>query len=188
MARPSAATKRPVGTPQARSLTRTQNVGNVRRRTRWPGAVPSWEAVSGSGYVDIAAGQSILLRRAIMGRREGIAAIVLVVLAGLLPAACSPPWSTTCTVGYAGNDLNITVEGVGADDACGQLEKQGPAHSTGTPGDVPAGSGYATSPTGTLVCQYTIRGLEYTVRDQGLIKLNGAVACSELSRRAGQTS
>jgi hypothetical protein len=123
-----------------------------------------------------------------MGCREGIGAVVLVVLAGVLPAACSPPWSTTCTVGYAGNDLNITVEGVGADDACGQLQKQGPAHSSGSPGDVPAGSGYDTSPHGTLVCQYTIKGLKYTVRDQGLIKLNGAVACTELSHEAGQGS
>lgn len=120
--------------------------------------------------------------------REGIAAAVLVVLAGALPAACSPPWSTTCTVGYAGSDLNITVEGVGADDACGQLQKQGPNHASGAPGDVPAGSGYLTSPTGTLVCQYTIHGLKYTVRDQGLIKLNGAVACTELSRQTGQGS
>jgi hypothetical protein len=115
--------------------------------------------------------------------RTSLLAAAAGLLGATLPAACTAPWPTTCTVGYADTDLNITAQGVGADDACGKLMKVAPS-SAGSSGDVTPGSGYRTSPSGTLVCRYQVRGVTITVRDQGLLRLAGRAACAALEREA----
>ena len=90
-----------------------------------------------------------------------------VLIAALLPAACANPLTPSCTVGYAGTNLNITVEGNGADATCQELIKQAPGGQNSQ--GINAGGGYRTSNSGTLVCSYRISSLTYTVRDQGAV-------------------
>src|SRR5438105_15681923 len=79
-----------------------------------------------------------------------------------LTAACSNPMNPDCTVGYAGSDLNIEVQGLGADSACQGLIKSAPASSSD---QTPIGSGYERQPGGTLMCRVRLNGPTSTVSD-----------------------
>ncbi len=99
----------------------------------------------------------------------------------LLPVACTNPLPTTCTVGYAGTSLNVTVEGAGADAACQELVKQAPGGQNSQ--GINVGGGYRTNSTGMLVCSYKINNLTYTVRDQGSLMLYGNAVCAYLRQQ-----
>lgn len=88
--------------------------------------------------------------------------------------------TTSCTVGFAGTDLNITVEGGGGGPSCDQaVAKVG--DQTGI------GSAYRTSATGTLMCRYKLPdGLTYTVRDRGALKVYGNAACAALQSKTAE--
>ena len=91
----------------------------------------------------------------------------------LLPAACGNPLATpTCTVGTAGTDLQVTASGTNAQAFCDGFVKSSSGH--GYQVDQPDNSG-------TLMCRYTLSdGTVVTVRDKGLLKLNGNAACDQL--------
>jgi chromosome segregation ATPase len=106
---------------------------------------------------------------------------VAILVTVLLPAACTNPLPTSCTVGYAGTNLNITVEGADADATCKELIKQAPGGHNSQ--DINVGGGYGTNYTGTLVCRYKINTLTYTVRDQGALMLYGNSVCEYLRQQ-----
>ena len=77
-----------------------------------------------------------------------------------------------CTVGAYGTDLNITIKGPYANDACDGFIKgfnQGAAGSS---------TAYRTTESdGTLMCEYNYKGHHVLVRDRGNLKLYGTMAC-----------
>jgi hypothetical protein len=97
--------------------------------------------------------------------------VVAVLLLLLVGAVVVQQFTSSCTVGYAGTDLNITVQGWASGSACDEMIRSS------------AGVGYRADPTGTLVCRYPIDGRTWTVRDQGVFKLYGASACEYLSKQ-----
>ena len=116
--------------------------------------------------------------------------ILLGVIVGV-GAASKPP---DCTVGYSDSNLNIEVSGQGADAACRQFIPAGPgANTDGFPyagldpaTGQPYGTGRVGQPSGDVICRVTLGTLTYTVRDSGLVKLYGSVACENL--RADQSA
>ena len=116
--------------------------------------------------------RGVLIALAILG------GIVLLGGGGLAALRLSPLWPD-CTVGYGGTNLNINVQGLGAAVACQELIKSAPG-GVSSPGQTPLGSGYETSPTGTLICSVSLNRLRYTVRDSGLLMLYGTAFCSYL--------
>jgi hypothetical protein len=106
------------------------------------------------------------------------AAIVVIVVLGL-GVIGGLVWYThqTCTVGYAGTDLQVTAEGQSAPGFCQQFL------------DSNSGHGYAVDQpdqTGTLICRYSLNdGTTVTVRDKGILKLYGAAECQQLAQQAG---
>lgn len=115
------------------------------------------------------------------GRKVAIATVATgAVIASLVLTGCTNGLSTSCTVGYAGTNLNITVEGWGAGKTCQDLMKSAPGGAAAANGQTPLGSGYESSPAGTLMCRYNLSGLTYTVRDSGALNLYGTAACAAL--------
>lgn len=80
----------------------------------------------------------------------------------------------SCTVGLAGAAVSITVAGGSADADCRSIQ--------GTTTD--GGSWYVYAggeePAGAIICQVTLDGDLYTVRDQGSLNLYGSSICSNL--------
>lgn len=116
------------------------------------------------------------MRTAIIGAVAGIAALTVVASAGLASGLVKVnlPWArSTCTVGYAGTDMNVTIEGIGADKECRDL-------STGQDQQVTEMAVYGTNPSGTLICRYAVNDLTYTVRDTGMLKLYGNQECDAI--------
>jgi hypothetical protein len=117
-----------------------------------------------------------------MGRNVALALLLgVTVLFSVLLARCTNGLSTSCTVGYAGTNLNITVEGWGAGNTCQNLMKSAPGGAAAANGQTPLGSGYDSSPGGTLMCRYNLNGLTYTVHDSGALNLYGNAACAALA-------
>lgn len=98
----------------------------------------------------------------------------------ILSSGCTSSLSTDCTVGYAGTNLKITVDGWGAGNACQNLMRSAPGGAAAD-GQTPLGSGYESSPAGTLMCRYDLNGLTYTVHDSGALNLYGNAVCAALS-------
>jgi hypothetical protein len=82
----------------------------------------------------------------------------------------------TCTVQLAGTELQITAEGRDANKSCDDLvAARGPAGPGG------GGSYYRVDkPDGTIMCWTTYQGIKYTVRDKGMLKINGSGVCQAL--------
>lgn len=104
---------------------------------------------------------------------------LLLVGGGVATQVSASPMAFSCTVGYAGTDLNIAISGLGAGAGCQHLIAQAPQ----VDGQAPLGSGYDTSPSGTFMCRYTLDGLTYTVRDSGMLKAYGTSACNYLQQQ-----
>jgi hypothetical protein len=104
-------------------------------------------------------------------------------LAPLLLTACS---GRECFVGVRGTAASITVKGTFPGGACDALIRNPVKYI----GDVAADSKefYAMSdrPAQPVVCEYTIDGEAFVVRDEGMLKVVGNILCSGLGKRADQ--
>ena len=101
-----------------------------------------------------------------------ITIVIAVTVGAARPGGLGALLATTCSVGFAGVDANITYSGNGAEASCAQ--------------EVQAGnSAYRldSQATGTLICRYHWDGLERTVRDQGALKAYGGAICAELDKQ-----
>ena len=129
---------------------------------------------------------------------RNLALVAGVIFGGLilfgLTKAVTQAINPDCTVGYSDSNLNIEVSGQGADAACRQFIPAGPgANTDGFPyagldpaTGQPYGTGRVGQPSGDVICRVTLGTLTYTVRDSGLVKLYGSVACENL--RADQSA
>ncbi len=109
----------------------------------------------------------------------GPVVVVLVLCVLVVGAIAFVNWSAlgidigpTCIVGVTGTAATVTVKGWSADQACSAMR-------AGAQAVTYTYSGNVTNP---VVCQYTIRGQQFTVQDQGLIKLVGGALCLLLER------
>jgi hypothetical protein len=95
-------------------------------------------------------------------------------LFGLFQGVVTP----SCTVGLTGAAVSVSVQGLNAQLQCDSFL------TTTTNG----GSWYmysgGQSPTGAVICQLSLRGDLYTVRDQGSLNIYGSGICSNLINEA----
>lgn len=114
--------------------------------------------------------------------RDWTVLVVVVILVVLVGGAGGIAWYAThqtCTVGYAGTDLQVTAEGLHPHDFC-----QGFKTSNSQGYDVAQ-----PDTTGTLMCRYTLSdGTTVAVRDKGILKLYGTAECQQLAQQAGDQS
>ena len=107
-------------------------------------------------------------------------------MAALLgPLALSGCAGGECYVGVKGTAASVTVKGTFPNDTCKALISN-PAKFVGDIAQDSAKDLYAMSerPTQPQVCEYTIDGRSFIVRDDGMLKVVGNVLCSGLARRA----
>lgn len=101
--------------------------------------------------------------------------------AALLTADCG---SRECYVGVRGTAASITVKGMFPGKTCDALI----ANPVKYVGDLAEDSKdlYAMSerPTQPVVCEYTVDGDAFVVRDDGMLKVVGNILCSGLGKRA----
>ena len=90
-----------------------------------------------------------------------------------------------CYVGVKGTAASVTVKGTFPNDTCKSLIAN-PGKYVGDIAEDSARDMYAMSerPAQPQVCEYTIDGRNFIVRDEGMLKLVGNVLCSGLARRA----
>jgi hypothetical protein len=90
-----------------------------------------------------------------------------------------------CYVGVKGTAASVTVKGAFPNDTCKALIAN-PAKYVGDIAEDSAKDLYAMSerPTQPQVCEYTIDGRNFIVRDEGMLKVVGNVLCSGLAKRA----
>jgi hypothetical protein len=90
-----------------------------------------------------------------------------------------------CYVGVKGTAASVTVKGTFPNDTCKALIAN-PAKYVGDVAEDSAKDLYAMSerPTQPQVCEYTIDGRSFIVRDEGMLKVVGNILCSGLARRA----
>lgn len=90
-----------------------------------------------------------------------------------------------CYVGVKGTAASITVKGTFPGDTCKALIAN-PAKYVGDIAEDSAKDLYAMSerPAQPQVCEYTIDGRNFIVRDEGMLKVVGNILCSGLARRA----
>lgn len=101
----------------------------------------------------------------------GVTTLILSIL--VAPACGAPP---TCSVGRAGTDLQVTASGDNAQAFCNGFI--GSSSGSGYSIDQPDNSG-------TLMCRYTLRdgATVVTVRDKGILKLNGTAVCQQVAQQ-----
>ena len=90
-----------------------------------------------------------------------------------------------CYVGVRGTAASVTVKAMCPDETC-QSFSATPAKFVG---DVALESGkdmYAMTdrPTQPVICEHTIDGRRFIVRDEGMLKVVGNLMCSGLAKRA----
>jgi hypothetical protein len=99
----------------------------------------------------------------------------------LLAAACG---GGECYVGVRGTAASITVKGLFPGRTCDALI----ANPVKYVGDLAEDSKdlYSMSdrPTQPVVCEYTVDGSAFVVRDEGMLKVVGNILCSGLGKRA----
>jgi hypothetical protein len=103
------------------------------------------------------------------------------IAAALLAAGCG---SRECYVGVRGTAASITVKGMFPGKTCDALI----ANPVKYVGDLAEDSKdlYAMSerPSQPVVCEYTVDGDAFVVRDEGMLKVVGNILCSGLGKRA----
>jgi hypothetical protein len=100
-----------------------------------------------------------------------VAALFLARGGNLNDAAVDLGVARSCTVGYAGAAVSVTIQGVDPDPQCDSWPR--------TDGHWYIYGGGA-APGGAVICQYRIRGFLVTVRDQGSLNLYGTQICRDL--------
>ena len=102
-------------------------------------------------------------------------------LAPLVLAGCA---AGECYVGVRGTAASITVKGTFPGGTCEALISN-PAKFVGNIAEDGARDLYAMSerPTQPVICEYTIDGRSFIVRDEGMLKVVGNLLCSGLVRR-----
>ena len=110
---------------------------------------------------------------------------LLRISAFLAPLAMTGCGAGECYVGVKGTAASVTVKGAFPNDTCKALIAN-PAKFVGDIAEDNAKDMYAMSerPTQPQVCEYTIDGRAFIVRDEGMLKVVGNVLCSGLGRRA----
>ena len=90
-----------------------------------------------------------------------------------------------CYVGVKGTAASVTVKGTFPNDTCKALIAN-PAKYVGDIAEDSAKDLYAMSerPTQPQVCEYSLDGRTFIVRDEGMLKVVGNVLCSGLAKRA----
>jgi hypothetical protein len=90
-----------------------------------------------------------------------------------------------CYVGVRGTAATVTVKSTFSGETCKALISN-PAKFVGDIAEDSAKDLYAMSerPTQPQVCEYTIDGKTFIVRDEGMLKVVGNVLCSGLAKRA----
>ena len=106
-------------------------------------------------------------------------------MALLAPLALSGCGGGECYVGVKGTAASVTVKGALPNDTCKALIAN-PAKYVGDIAEDSAKDLYAMSerPTQPQVCEYTIDGKAFIVRDEGMLKVVGNVLCSGFAKRA----
>lgn len=109
-------------------------------------------------------------------------ALPLALVGSLAVAGCG---GRECYVGVRGSEASITVRASFPGATCDALIKR-PADYIGDIAEGNRREFYAMSekPTQPAICEYTLDGKRFIVRDDGLLKLVGNVLCSGLARRA----
>lgn len=90
-----------------------------------------------------------------------------------------------CYVGVKGTAASVTVKSMFPNDTCKALIAN-PAKYVGGVAEDSAKEMYAMSerPAQPQVCEYTIEGRTFIVRDEGMLKVVGNILCSGLAKRA----
>ena len=103
-------------------------------------------------------------------------------LVALGPSGCG---GGECYVGVRGTAASVTVKGTFPADTCKALIAS-PAKYVGDLAQDSAKDLYSMSerPTQPVVCEYTLDGKNFVVRDEGMLKVVGNILCSGLAKRA----
>ena len=90
-----------------------------------------------------------------------------------------------CYVGVRGTAASVTVKSVFPGDTCKALVSN-PSKYVGDSADGSARDMYAMSerPAQPVICEHTIDGRRFIVRDDGMLKVVGNILCSGLAKRA----
>ncbi|MEO8361360.1 MAG: hypothetical protein ABI672_15115 [Vicinamibacteria bacterium] len=90
-----------------------------------------------------------------------------------------------CYVGVRGTAASVTVKSAFPADTCKALIAS-PAKFVGDIAQDSANDMYAMSdrPTQPVICEHTIDGRSFIVRDEGMLKVVGNILCSGLAKRA----
>lgn len=106
-------------------------------------------------------------------------------LALLMPLVLTGCGGRECYVGIRGTEASITVKAMFPDATCDALIAN-PVKFLGDIAEDNRRELYQLSerPTQPVMCEYTIEGRRFIVRDDGVLKVVGNVLCTSLARRA----
>lgn len=93
--------------------------------------------------------------------------------------------SGECYVGVTGTEASVTVKDMFPDETC-QAIIANPAKYFGDIAEDTSKDLYAMSeaPKQPVVCEYTVEGKHFIVRDDGMLKVVGNILCNGLGKRA----